>query len=272
MRELADDVWMLSGFPPNGINVYLLGEVVVDAGTRFAKRRILRQVRGRQVNGHALTHAHADHQGASKAICSPLRVPLWCGAGDVHAMETPGGIREAQPSHPLNTLIDRRLDRAAAQGRSRPARGRRGRRLHRARYTRPFRGARFFLARVGPHVDLRRRPERHEPADQRDGAARAAGGVHPGPSNQPRVDPPPRRPRACARVLRPRATDTQSLAADLVRGDHPLTASTVRVRVPSPDGLPRTPSPRRRLDRADRRHHASALPHDSDRASTADLL
>jgi hydroxyacylglutathione hydrolase len=123
MRELADDVWMLSGFPPNGINVYLLGDVVVDAGTRFAKRRILRQVRGRQVNAHALTHAHADHQGASKAICEALGVPLWCGAGDVHAMETPGGLRAAQPSHPLNTLIDavwtgppRKVDRALHEG------------------------------------------------------------------------------------------------------------------------------------------------------------
>jgi glyoxylase-like metal-dependent hydrolase (beta-lactamase superfamily II) len=123
MRELADDVWMLSGFPPNAINVYLLGDVVVDAGTRFAKRRILRQVRGRQVNAHALTHAHADHQGASKAICEALGVPLWCGAGDVHAMETPGGLRAAQPSHPLNTLIDavwtgppRKVDRALHEG------------------------------------------------------------------------------------------------------------------------------------------------------------
>jgi glyoxylase-like metal-dependent hydrolase (beta-lactamase superfamily II) len=106
MKQLTDEVWMFGGFPPNGINVYLLGDVIVDAATRFASRRILRQVRGRTVSAHALTHAHPDHQGASKAICETLDVPLWCGEGDVHAMETPGGIRAAQPPHPLNRLID----------------------------------------------------------------------------------------------------------------------------------------------------------------------
>ncbi len=123
MKRLTDDVWMLSGFPPNGINVYVLSDVVVDAGTRFAKRRILRQVRGHRVSAHALTHAHPDHQGASKAICDVLAVPLWCGAGDVHATETPGGIRRSQPLHLLNTLIDavwsgppRNVDRVLREG------------------------------------------------------------------------------------------------------------------------------------------------------------
>jgi hydroxyacylglutathione hydrolase len=123
MERLTDDVWMLSGFPPNAINVYLLGDVVVDAGTRFAKRRIIRQVRGRRASAHALTHAHPDHQGASNAICDVLAVPLWCGEGDVRAMETPGGIRRSQPPNPLNTLIDaawagppRKVDRALHEG------------------------------------------------------------------------------------------------------------------------------------------------------------
>jgi glyoxylase-like metal-dependent hydrolase (beta-lactamase superfamily II) len=31
MRELADGVWQLSGFPPNNINVYLLGDVMWGA-------------------------------------------------------------------------------------------------------------------------------------------------------------------------------------------------------------------------------------------------
>jgi glyoxylase-like metal-dependent hydrolase (beta-lactamase superfamily II) len=107
MRQLAEDVWVLRGFPPDAINVYLVGDVLIDAATRLAGRRILRQLRGRAVGAHALTHAHPDHQGASHEICETLGIPLWCGAGDVDAMETAGLIRARQPQHPLNTLFNR---------------------------------------------------------------------------------------------------------------------------------------------------------------------
>ena len=63
MRQLADDLYMLRGFPANAINVYLVGDVLLDAGTKYARRRILRQIRGHAVRAHALTHAHPDHQG-----------------------------------------------------------------------------------------------------------------------------------------------------------------------------------------------------------------
>ncbi|MGI8558431.1 MAG: MBL fold metallo-hydrolase [Solirubrobacteraceae bacterium] len=106
MKQLADEVHLLSGFPPNGINVYLLGDVVVDASTRHAARRILRQVRGLPVAAHALTHAHPDHQGASHELCETLGVPLWCADGDVAAMEHEGGVRQAQPAKLINRLID----------------------------------------------------------------------------------------------------------------------------------------------------------------------
>jgi hydroxyacylglutathione hydrolase len=106
VKRLADGVYQLRGFPPNGINVYLMGDVIVDAATKFAPRRILRQVREHRVTGHALTHAHPDHQGASKALCDTLGIPLMCGEGDVEAMET-GNIRDKQPKSVLNTLIDR---------------------------------------------------------------------------------------------------------------------------------------------------------------------
>jgi hydroxyacylglutathione hydrolase len=81
--------------------------VLIDASTRWAGRRILRQLRGRSVRAHALTHAHPDHQGASHEICETLGIPLWCGEGDVAAMETRGLIRARQPRHPVNTLYDR---------------------------------------------------------------------------------------------------------------------------------------------------------------------
>jgi glyoxylase-like metal-dependent hydrolase (beta-lactamase superfamily II) len=50
----------------------------------------MRQIAGRDVSAHALTHAHPDHQGSSHAICERLGIPLWCGQGDVPAMESPG--------------------------------------------------------------------------------------------------------------------------------------------------------------------------------------
>jgi len=104
VKKLADDLYLLHGLPPYAINVYLVGDVLVDAGSRHAAKRILRQIRGRTVNAHAVTHAHPDHQGASHEICEALRLPLWCGAADAEAMED-GRIMERQPRHPINWLI-----------------------------------------------------------------------------------------------------------------------------------------------------------------------
>jgi hydroxyacylglutathione hydrolase len=105
MKQLADDVHVLEGFPPYAINVYLLGDVLVDAATRFAAPRILRRLRGRRVSLHALTHAHPDHQGASHSICERLGIPLWCGEGDAEAMERPGEIMARMPGHWLSSAI-----------------------------------------------------------------------------------------------------------------------------------------------------------------------
>lgn len=105
MKRLADGLWQLSGFPPDAINVYLMGDVVVDAATRYAGRRILRQLDGHAVSAHALTHAHPDHQGATHQICERLGIPLWCGEADADAAENPVLIRERQPQMALNRLI-----------------------------------------------------------------------------------------------------------------------------------------------------------------------
>jgi hydroxyacylglutathione hydrolase len=107
MKELAPDVHLLSGRPPNAINVYLIGDVLLDAGTRQAEGRIMRQIKGRTLSAHALTHAHPDHQGSSHAICEALEIPLWCGAGDVPAMETPGGISNSQVPGWVNRMQQR---------------------------------------------------------------------------------------------------------------------------------------------------------------------
>jgi glyoxylase-like metal-dependent hydrolase (beta-lactamase superfamily II) len=104
VKRLADDLYLLDGFPPFAINVYLMGDVLVDAGSRHAAKRILRQLRGRTIAAHALTHAHPDHQGSSHEICDRMRIPLWCGELDAIAMQD-GRIIERQPRHPINFLV-----------------------------------------------------------------------------------------------------------------------------------------------------------------------
>jgi hydroxyacylglutathione hydrolase len=106
MKQLAQDVYLLDGFPPYAINVYVIGDVLVDAATRHAGGRILRQLRGRDIRTHVVTHAHPDHQGASHQVCEALGIPLWCGERDAAAIED-GKIMERQPRHPINVLIGR---------------------------------------------------------------------------------------------------------------------------------------------------------------------
>jgi hydroxyacylglutathione hydrolase len=108
MEQLADGVWQLSGAPANNINKYLIGDVLIDSGTALEKGRILRDLEGREVNAHALTHAHFDHYGSSHAICQKLGIPLWCGEADVEAVEKgrmvggPGDwMVPAAKSHPI---------------------------------------------------------------------------------------------------------------------------------------------------------------------------
>jgi glyoxylase-like metal-dependent hydrolase (beta-lactamase superfamily II) len=87
MRKVAGDVWQLCGFPPNVINAYRVGEVLIDAATRWARGRILAELHRRPVRLVALTHCHPDHQGAARAVCERFGVPLACHEADVPFME-----------------------------------------------------------------------------------------------------------------------------------------------------------------------------------------
>ena len=106
MKKLADDLYLLSAFPPNAINFYLMGDVLVDAGTRHHAKSILKQLRGRTIAAHALTHAHGDHQGSSHVVCEALGIPLLCGELDAEAVED-GRLGERMPSHPIAKLFDK---------------------------------------------------------------------------------------------------------------------------------------------------------------------
>ena len=115
MKEVADDVWVLSSFPPNSINAWVAGDVLIDAQTRRDGKKIVKQIGSKPLSAHALTHAHPDHQGASHHVCTTLGIPYWVPEADVPAAENPKLIRELQPSHPIAQFMDRAFTGPAHQ-------------------------------------------------------------------------------------------------------------------------------------------------------------
>jgi hydroxyacylglutathione hydrolase len=87
MRQVAEDVLQIRIRPRDAFNVYLLGDVLVDAGTRRSAAKILRALDGRAVRALAITHAHADHVGGSRQVADALGVPVWIGERDAPALE-----------------------------------------------------------------------------------------------------------------------------------------------------------------------------------------
>ncbi|MCB0866638.1 MAG: MBL fold metallo-hydrolase, partial [Solirubrobacterales bacterium] len=105
MREIAPGLFQLRGLIPNAINVYLAGDVLIDAATKLSSRRILGQIQDRPLSLHALTHVHPDHQGASHAICEARHIPLACHADGVDAMEGRAPVQTSDPNNPVNKVI-----------------------------------------------------------------------------------------------------------------------------------------------------------------------
>ena len=173
MKRLADDLYLLRGFPPDAINVYLMGDVLVDAATRHAGRRILRQVaRPRSARTRSRTPTPTTRAPA-RQICERLGIPLWCGRDDADAME--GGYFEQAraPDQPADRVG---VGRARPSGRAAARRGRRGRRLPGPARAGPLARPRRLLARVGPRAGARRRAQQHGRRDRhpRPAASRSA--------------------------------------------------------------------------------------------------
>lgn len=107
MREVVQGIWQLAGLPPNGMNVYLADGVLFDTGTRFAHRRILRQLRGREISLVALTHAHPDHIGSVRAVSDALQVPVACHERDAGVVAGERPMSDNMPSNPLSAAMIR---------------------------------------------------------------------------------------------------------------------------------------------------------------------
>jgi hydroxyacylglutathione hydrolase len=87
LKYLAPGVWRLDERPRPLINVYLVGDALIDAGRRWDAKRIARQTDDKPLSLLALTHVHPDHQGCAKEICERRGIPLACHEADVDAME-----------------------------------------------------------------------------------------------------------------------------------------------------------------------------------------
>ncbi len=77
MKEIAKNVFQIQLLPRNSINCYVIDDVLIDAGIRNSGNKILHAIKNNKITKHALTHAHADHQGSSSLICNTLNIPLW---------------------------------------------------------------------------------------------------------------------------------------------------------------------------------------------------
>ena len=100
MKNIVQDVYQIPLFPRNAINCYLIEDVLIDSGIRTSAKTILKAIENKPISKHALTHAHADHQGSSKIICETLNIPLLCSESEKEFAENGNVITEyPNPNH-----------------------------------------------------------------------------------------------------------------------------------------------------------------------------
>lgn len=101
MKRLAPGVERLGQFPRPMVNIYLVEDVLIDAGTTWDRRRVFRQIKDRDLSMVALTHVHPDHQGVARDVCLARDIPLAVHADDVDAMEGRVAVSSEQIPNPL---------------------------------------------------------------------------------------------------------------------------------------------------------------------------
>lgn len=101
MKEVAQNVYQIPLFPRNGINCYLVDDILIDAGIRSSGDKILKAIKDKKISTHILTHAHADHQGSSNYICERLNIPLWTSEWEKENAESGKVIYEYPKSNNL---------------------------------------------------------------------------------------------------------------------------------------------------------------------------
>ena len=71
--------------PRDGVNAYIVDDVLVDAGMPLSVGSLVKAVEGHTIRTHVLTHAHGDHAGGSRQVSDHFGIPVWCPARDADA-------------------------------------------------------------------------------------------------------------------------------------------------------------------------------------------
>ncbi|OOB82603.1 MBL fold metallo-hydrolase [Flavobacterium columnare] len=102
IKKIAPEVFHIPLLPRNSVNCYIIEGVLVDAGIRSSFSKIRKATEEIPIYAHALTHAHPDHQGASRLICHTLDIPLYCHTKEVERAES--GLATKDYPSPKNMI------------------------------------------------------------------------------------------------------------------------------------------------------------------------
>ena len=105
MHQIAPDVFHLPLTPRNGVNAYLIGDVLVDTGLPTSAGKLKNIVRERGVKTIALTHAHGDHVGSARKLKDEFDLPVWVGTKDRDAAEAGKAVKKDPFNAPGLSLI-----------------------------------------------------------------------------------------------------------------------------------------------------------------------
>jgi glyoxylase-like metal-dependent hydrolase (beta-lactamase superfamily II) len=94
MHQIAPDVFHVPVLPRNGVNTYVIGDVLVDTGLRQSASKLRKVAEARGVKAIALTHAHGDHVGSARKLHDELGLPVWVGAADREATESGKAVKK----------------------------------------------------------------------------------------------------------------------------------------------------------------------------------
>ncbi|MFK7000115.1 MBL fold metallo-hydrolase [Flavobacterium oreochromis] len=102
MKKIANEVFHIPLLPRNSVNCYIIEGILIDAGIRSSFSKIKKAIQEVPVHAHAITHAHPDHQGASKLICQNFNLPLYCHNQEVERAES--GFATKDYPYPKNLI------------------------------------------------------------------------------------------------------------------------------------------------------------------------
>jgi glyoxylase-like metal-dependent hydrolase (beta-lactamase superfamily II) len=94
MRQIAPDVFQIPLSPRNGVNAYLIGDVLIDTGLATSTGKLKKVVGEKGVKSIALTHAHGDHVGSARTLKDEFGLPVWVGTKDRDATEAGKAVKK----------------------------------------------------------------------------------------------------------------------------------------------------------------------------------